>query len=75
MKILAVLSLSILLCSCSAWPEFFQASEKILTDTAIKVEISEEVITPNTDLDVIINFNNQMPPVQPGSRISPQERK
>ena len=68
MKILAVLSLSILCCSCSAWPQFFQAAETIATDTAIKIEVSKEAIQQETDLDICINITNQPEPPQRPAR-------
>lgn len=59
MKNLILVSLVFVLSSCSAWPEFFQAAEKIATDTAIKIEISEEVLTPETDCTVAIELINK----------------
>jgi hypothetical protein len=49
--------------ACGSLPQFYQAAEKIATDTAVKVEISQEVITPNTDCTVEISLINKTPAI------------
>ena len=44
--------------SCTALPQLYQAAEDIADDNAIKVEISREAITKQTDVRVVIDVKN-----------------
>jgi len=49
----------LILCSCQALPQLFQAAEDIADDTAIKIEVSKETFQKDTDLDINIKVQNK----------------
>jgi len=44
--------------SCTALPQLYQAAEDIADDNAIKLEISREAISKQTDVHVSIDVKN-----------------
>ena len=50
---------SLLLCSCSSLPQFYQAAEQTLTDNAIKIEVEKEALNQNTNLHIVIDLINK----------------
>ena len=46
------------LTSCTALPQFFQASEDIADDTAIKIEVSKEAVEKKRDITISIDVIN-----------------
>lgn len=53
----------VLLTSCNTLPQLYQAAEDIADDDAIKVTISREAISKQTDINVSIDVkNNQKTP-------------
>lgn len=51
--------LVILFSGCNALPGLFQSIDDIATDTAVKVELSRDVIQKETDLDVTVSVRNK----------------
>jgi len=57
-----------MLTSCAAMPDFFKSADDVLTDTAIKIEISKEAIpagsTVSTDIRIVPRGNPDTSPVK-----------
>lgn len=59
MKWIVFISLAAFSMSCQALPQLFQATEDIADDTAIKMEVSKEAISRQTDLNLQMNVSNK----------------
>jgi len=61
MKHLLLLPLFVFMTGCQTLPSLYQAAEDIADDTAIKVEVSREAISKQTDVNLTIDVKNNTP--------------
>lgn len=58
MKHLILLSLLVVVAACQTLPQLYQTAEDIADDTAIKIEVSREAISKQTDVAVTVDVKN-----------------
>jgi starvation-inducible outer membrane lipoprotein len=54
-------TISLLLVSCNAMPEFFKAAEDVMTDDCVTIKVDRDAFQKDTDVEISLKVTNKDP--------------